>query len=314
MSNETQNQNFTKRILFIGIPDMAYLCLDGLQLSGVNIVGVLGPKKNHQTYENFKNFVAQKNLNFIEYESLKDPVFIQKIKDLNIDIAIVCSFNYKIPKILLETVKDGFINVHPSLLPKYRGANPYSAAIINGDLETGVTLHFMDEFFDTGDIIIQKKMPLSPFETMGTIFNRTNILAFNMLLEALSYYEKSPLPRRAQPEGEFDKCEIFGDELFYIDYKESAKKIERFIRALNPFIVATTNFRQNIVKIFASEVINKYTHEDPGTIVKIEKDKFYIATGDGLIAPTVLQFGSFFVGTSADFIKILNPKEGEMFS
>lgn len=230
---------------------MAYVCLDGLQMSGVNIVGVLGPKKNHQTYQNFKNFVAQKGLNFIEFDSLKDPEFIKQIKDLNIDIAVVCSFNYRVPKILLDSVKDGFVNVHPSILPKYRGPNPYSAAIMNGDQETGVTLHFMDENFDTGDIILQKKLPLTPFETMGTVFNRTNVLAFNMLIEILTHYENAALPRVRQPQGEFAKCELFGDELFFIDYEKSAKSIE-FIRALNPFMIATTNFRKNIVKVYAS--------------------------------------------------------------
>jgi methionyl-tRNA formyltransferase len=314
MSNEqTEKINFKKKVLFVGIPDMAYICLDGLDMFGVNIVGVIGPKKNHQTYKNFKKFVEKKGLNFIEYDSLKDPEFIEKVKKLNADIAVVCSFNYKIPKILLNAVKDGFINVHPSLLPKYRGPNPYSAAILNGERESGVTLHFMDEEFDTGDIISQRKLPLTPFETMGTIFNRTNILAFNMLIDVLKQYENSPLPRVKQPEGEFATCKIFGDELFFIDYEKDAKSIERFVRALNPFIIATTNFRKNIVKVFTVEAIDTNTHEDPGTIVKIKNDKFYIATAEGLIAPTVLQFGSFFVGTSNDFIRILNLKEGEMF-
>jgi len=140
---------FKKRILFVGIPDMAYVCLDGLKIEGVNIVGVLGPKKNHPTYSGFKSFVQSRNLNFIEYDKLDDSNFIEKIKDLNADIAVVCSFNYKIPKVLLDSVKDGFINVHPSLLPKYRGPNPYSVVLLNGEKETGVTLHFMNEEFDT---------------------------------------------------------------------------------------------------------------------------------------------------------------------
>ncbi len=82
---------------------------------------------------------------------------------------------------MLESVKDGFINVHPSLLPKYRGPNPYSAVILNEENETGVTLHFMDESFDTGDIVAQKKVSLSEVETMGTLFNRTNLIALEML-------------------------------------------------------------------------------------------------------------------------------------
>lgn len=307
------SDKLTKRVLFVGIPDMAYVCLDGLKLSGVNIVGVLGPKRSHQTYYNFKRFVESKNLNFIEYEDLDDPVLIHRIKELNPDIAVVCSFNYKVPKVLLESVKDGFINVHPSLLPKYRGANPYSAAIINNEAESGVTLHFMDEGFDTGDIISQVKLPLSKKETMGTLFNRTNLLAFNMLLETLKKYETSELPRIKQPQSDDKNCKAFKEDASFIDYSKSAAEIECFIRGLNPFINATTNFRQNIVKVYSADVLNEDSNEPSGTIVKMQDDKFYISTKKGLIAPTSLQFGSFFIGTSKDFIEILSPKLGERF-
>lgn len=307
------NEIFKKRVLFVGIPDMAYICLDGLRISDVNIVGVIGPKKDHITYDNFKNFVINRGLNFIEYDKLTDPDFIEKIEKLNADIAVVCSFNHKIPKAILNSVKGGFINVHPSLLPKYRGANPYSAVIMDDEKETGVTLHFMDEDFDTGDIIAQKKIELSKIETMGTLFNRTNLLAFNMLLETLKHFETEELPRIKQPQGEFVTSKITGKDLFFIDYNKSAKEIESFIRALNPFIVAATNFRQTLTKVYSAEFIEENSSEEAGTIVKIETDKFYVSTGKGLICPTVMQFGSFFVGNSSDFIKMLSPKIGEKF-
>lgn len=309
-------KSFKKRVLFVGIPDMAYICLDGLNMSGVNIVGVIGAKKDHQTYPDFKNFVKSRNLNFIEYDTLDDVFFIQKIKNLNADVAVVCSFNYKIPKILLDSVKDGFINVHPSLLPEYRGPNPYSTVILNGEKETGVTLHFMDENFDTGDIITQKKLAVSKFETMGTLFNRLNILALDILLETLKKYETTKLARKKQPEGNFKTGKIFPQEALYINYEKTAYEIENFIRSLNPFILARTNFRGTMVRILSADVIdeNLSLKHTPGTIIKIEQDKFYVATGEGLISITSMQFGGFFVGTSKEFIKILNPRIGEKFS
>ena len=307
-------QIFKKRVLFIGVPDMAYICLDGLHMSGANIVGVLGAKKDHPTYMAFKRFTQLRKLNFIEYNELDDIFLIDKIRDLQADIAVVCSYNNKIPEVFLNSVKDGFINVHPSLLPKYRGANPYSAVIINGEKETGVTLHFMDKKFDTGDIISQKRLAISEMETMGTLFNRLNILALNMLLETLKEYEQTELKRQKQPEGEFVRGKAIREELSFINYEKTAEEIERFIRALNPFFIATTNFRSNIVKIFATEIINEKSKEPAGTIVKIENDRFYVATKDGLLMPSALQFGSFFAGTAKDFIKVLNPKIGERFS
>lgn len=305
--------NNKKRVLFIGIPDMAYVCLDGLRMEKINIVGVLGSKKDHPTYAAFREFVLKRNLNFIEYDNLEDEEFLKKIKSLNADIAVVCSFNYKIPKALLETVKDGFINIHPSLLPKYRGANPYCPVIFNNEEYTGVTLHFMDEKFDTGDIITQAKLPVSPVETMGTLFNRLNILGLELLVKTLNEYEKNPLQRFPQPKGEFERGKSLSEDDFFIDYDMPAKQIERFIRGLNPFFIASTSFRETFVKIFSAEVYNNDFDYPVGTVAKIDDEKFYIATKEGLIAPTVLQFGSFFLGSSRDFIQILNPKVGEKF-
>lgn len=315
MSNSFQKKVFKKRVLFVGIPDMAYVCLDGLNMAGVNIVGVVGPKKNHPTYVNFKNFVSSRGLNFIEYDKLDNAGFIQKVRDLNADIAVVCSFNYRIPKILLDSVKDGFINIHPSLLPEYRGPNPYSSVIMNEEAETGVSLHFMDETFDTGDIVAQKRLPISQIETMGTLFNRLNVLGLDMLLETLKKYENEPLSRQKQPAGTFKYGKSMSNENIIINYEKSAKEIESFIRALNPFVLAQTSFRENIIKVFTAEIIEEdfQTIGLPGTIVKVYDEKFYVKTGKGFLAMTSMQFGSFFTGTSKEFIQMLNPQVGERF-
>ena len=306
--------NFKKRILFIGVPDMGYIGLDTLFYAGVNIVGVMGPLKTHNTYFNFRNFVKIRGLNFIEYDSLDNPDFINEIKELNIDLAVVCSFNYKIPKILLESTKDGFINVHPSLLPKYRGGNPYSRVIMNGETETGVTIHFMDESFDTGDIIAQKPYHIHSKATMGTLFNELNVLGIELLLQVLRAYEVQPLPRIKQPVGDFVSGRGLSEKDLFINYNHTAEEIERFVRALNPFILASTTFRGNMMKIMKVEVASDAfcVPHPAGTVAKIEDDKFFIATSKGLIAPTVMQFGSFFMGDSKDFIRIVNPKIGEV--
>lgn len=306
---------FKKRILFVGIPDMAYVGIDGLLMSGINIVGVIGPKKNHTLYSDFKSFIMNRGLNYIDYDELDEPQLIDKIKALDVDIAVVCSFNYKIPKVLLNSTKDGFINVHPSMLPKYRGGNPYSRVIINGETETGVTIHYMDDGFDSGDIIAQKAYPIHSKATMGTIFNELNFLGIELLLKVLQAYEVQELPRIKQPEGTFISGKSLSDDEIFINYNKSAEEIERFIRALNPFILASTSFRGNLMKIMRAEVASDaFSIPHPaGTVSKIEDDKFFIATSKGLLVPTVLQFGSFFIGDSKDFIRIVNPKIGEEF-
>ena len=310
------NKNtFKKRILFVGIPDMAYIGLDGLLMAGVNIVGVLGPKKNHSMYHDFRNFTLSRRLNYIEYDELNEPQLIKTIEELNVDAAVVCSFNYRIPKVLLNATKDGFINVHPSMLPKSRGGNPYSRVIMNGETETGVTIHFMDETFDTGDIIAQKAYHIHSKATMGTLFNELNVLGIELLLQVLQAYETQELPRIKQPVGDFISGKGLDERDTYINYNKTAEEIERFIRALNPFIIANTTFRGNLMRIMKAEVASDACciPHPAGTVAKIEDDKFFIATAKGLIAPTVLQFGSFFMGDSKDFIRIVSPKIGEEF-
>ncbi len=310
------NRNtFKKRILFVGIPDMAYIGLDGLLMAGVNIVGVLGPKKDHSMFQDFRNFVLARGLNYIDYDRLDEPQLIEKVKKLDVDAAVVCSFNYKIPRVLMNVTRDGFINVHPSMLPKYRGGNPYSRVIMNGETETGVTIHFMDEGFDTGDIIAQKAYHIHSKATMGTIFNELNVLGIELLLQVLQAYENEELSRIPQPRGDFISGKGLADGEIFINYNRSAEEIERFIRALNPFILASTTFRGNMMKIMKAEVASDaFCIPHPaGTVAKIEDDKFFIATSKGLIVPTVLQFGSFFIGDSKDFIRIVNPKIGEEF-
>ena len=306
---------FKKRILFVGIPDMAYIGLDGLLMAGVNIVGVMGPKKDHNMYYDFKSFVQSRRLNYIDYDELDEPQLIETVRNLNIDAAVVCSFNYKIPRILLESVKDGFLNVHPSMLPKYRGGNPYSRVLINGETETGVTIHFMDENFDTGDIIAQKPYHIHSKATMGTIFNELNVLGIELLLQVLRAYENQPLPRIKQPAGNFISGKGLSERDVFINYNKTAEEIERFVRALNPFILASTTFRGNMMKIMKVEVASDAfcVPHPAGTVAKIEDDKFFIATSKGLISPTVMQFGSFFMGDSKDFLRIVNPKIGEEF-
>ena len=306
---------FTKRILFVGMPDMAEVCLDGLVEKGFNIVGIIGPKKTHPTYLKFKNLVIFHKLNFIEYDKLNEENLINTVKSLNPDIAVVCSFNYKIPKVLLDLVPDGFINVHPSLLPNYRGPNPYSAVILNGEEETGVTLHFMDENFDTGDIIFQKSFPLLKNETMGTLFNRLNMLAVNMLTEILEQYEKNTLKGIKQPQGEFKISKALSNEEIQLNFSNPAIELERLIRSLNPFILARSSFRKVETKILSAEVVDEVFPKSfsNGEIVKVENNKIFIATGKGLLVITALTFGSFFAGSAKLFINIVSPKIGEKF-
>jgi methionyl-tRNA formyltransferase len=219
-----------------------------------------------------------------------------------------------LPKELLQLTKDGFINLHPSKLPDYRGANPYSHVIINGEEQSAITLHFMDENFDTGDIISQYCFNLDLNETMGTLFHRTNQMCASMLYEALDYYENHEFPRRPQQtDGNFKKAEAlsFAKRNIFIDWNKSAEEIERFVRGLNPFIGAVTYYNGTILRINSAYVIEKKHNFTPGTIYDT-KNSLKIACKKDILVVDSIQYGAFFISTGRDFVERINPKKGEI--
>lgn len=309
------NTTTQKRILVIGVPDMAYSGILALINASINIVGVMGPLKSHNTYHNFKSFVEANKLNFIEYDDLKSPKLYKTITELKPDLAVVFSFNHKLPIEFINLIKDGILNLHPSLLPEYRGGNPYSRVIMNGETETGVTIHFMSENFDEGDIVAQVKCPIDEFETMGTIFNKTNYLGISLMVSALKEYEQNgKLPRHTQPKGEFKKAKNLSDMEFLIDFNNSAVEIERLLRAVNPFLHCYTHYKGQILKLHKATVVDYEFPENTmnGEIVKIENDRIFIKTSKGAICPEIIQFGALFLGDSKDFIQIVKPKVGDV--
>ncbi len=297
------------------MPDMVLICMAKMVAEHVNIVGCVPPPKNDSTYKLFCDFANRLGMNVISYDnSVLDEDFVQKIEALEPDLGIVCSYCKLLPMEFLNIPKDGFINTHPSLLPKYRGGNPYSHVIINGEKETGVTLHIMDEHFDTGDIVAQQKVEVFNTDTMGTVFNRLNFLAADMILRFLIKYEKGEkIIRTPQPQGDFVKAPSIksATEDVLINWNQPAVEIDRFIRALNPFINAGTRYRQNYLKVHTAYIENRDSGFYPGTIVSTDGD-LGVATKKGIIHITVLQAGSYFIGEASEFIKLSNCKIGEI--
>lgn len=308
------DNKYQKRVLFVGMPDMALVCLSKLVSDGFNIIGVVPPHKSDATYNLMCSFTKSVKLPLITYENSLDEIdFLHKIRQLNADIAVVCSYNKKFPPEFLKTVKVGFVNCHPSLLPQYRGANPYSHVIINDEKETGVTLHFMDENFDTGNIILQHKVPIDKKETMGTLFNKMNYICAQAISKFLQQFEmEAEIVSYPQPEGEFKKAPAIEAKNLknFIDWEQDAAYIERFVRSLNPFISAMTNFRGVFVKVYSADFTDKKSKEAPGTICSV-KDTLGVSTGNGILFIKSLQFGSYMIADAKDFIEKFKPQIGE---
>lgn len=298
------------------MPDTAFVTLHSLNKAGVNIVGVVPPPKSNPSYCGFTSFAKNLGYEIYDFEKKPDePEFISNLKALRADLAVVTSYSLKFPRIFLETASDGFVNAHPALLPEYRGANPYSHVIMNGETQTGVTLHFMDEGFDTGDIILQRTLDIEPQETMGTLFNKLNFLTSQILVELLTYYEiNGEFPRVKQPErARRTAPKILPDSPeTRINWGRKAIDIERHIRALNPFLIASARFKGQFVKIFTAEASEFKSGETPGTIVSLG-DTIDVATGFGVIKIKTIQLSNFIICDAADFCRRFLIHTGDKF-
>lgn len=306
------------KIIFFGIPDLGLMCLNAFIERKKDIVAIVLPKANKSAYNVLSDVVRLHNIPILTFEnSLKDADFIEKFKSYNPDIAFVCAYDHKIPEELLKIPTLGFINCHPSLLPHYRGGNPYFHVITNNETKTGVTIHYMDKTFDTGDIISQCEMDIMADETFGTLFSRLNEKSVEMVLDVADKLEKNgELPRIPQDFSESYKTAPTvspekGD--IFIDWKKDAVYIERFIRACNPIYGALCYFRNCAVKIWSAEFIYDKKEYAPGIITKVSPDKITIGTGKGLIVPKTIQVGYFLITDIKDFIRRLNPQAGEKF-
>jgi len=303
------------KVVFVGMPDMALVCLGGLLDKEFDIVGVVPPKKDHETYNYFKQYVQYKNLNLIDFdESCNEESCIEKIKELNADIGVVCSYNYKLSKEFLETTKMGYINSHPSMLPQYRGAAPYFHIVKNGEKESAITLHFMDETFDTGDIIYQEKFDLLPIETMGTLFNRTNFMICDALINVLNKIQNNEDIKRIKQdkEGNFKEAPRV-DGNFRVKWNISTvEEIEQMIRACNPFYNYFTFFRNVNMKIIKASIIKKEHHLKFGEIALVSENELIVAAKGGYLAIEMLQIGTWGIFSPNEFNKIFSPKTGEL--
>ena len=304
------------KVIFVGMPDMAIVCLANLLEKGFDIVGVVPPKKTHETYSYFKTFVQSKNLNFIEYEnSCNDNDCIEQIKKLNADIGVVCSYNYLLSEEFLKTTKMGYINSHPSKLPHYRGAAPYFHIINNGAKNSAITLHFMDKTFDTGDIIYQKEFEILPIETMGSLFNRTNYLISDGLIEVLGKIQNNEELERIPQDKEslFIKAPKVGTD-FKIRWNNRAVELDRLIRACNPFYNAFCFFRNAYVKIIQAKVVDKSHILSPGQIALANENDLIVATKDKFLSIEILQLGSWGTFSAKEFNYMFSPKTNEFFT
>ena len=242
------------KVLFMGTPEFAVSTLKEIIHQGHEVIGVVTqPDKvkgrgGKISFPAVKEAALEYNLPVYQPIKVREPEFIQKIRDLKPEVIVVAAFGQILPKELLDIPPYGCINVHASLLPKYRGAAPIQAAIINGEKETGVTIMHMDVSLDTGDMILQESIPISEDETGGSLHDKLALLGAKLLVKALDKLKDGTAVRTPQDDSQATYVKMLDKEMGNIDFTMSAQDIERLIRGLNPWPSAYTKINGKNLK------------------------------------------------------------------
>ena len=280
-------------ILFMGTPDFAVESLKKIYEENYNVLGVITnpdrPKGRGMKMlpSPVKEYALEKNFPIYQPDKVKGNIeLLEQIKELNPDVICVVAYGKILPKELLEIPKMGCINVHGSILPKYRGAAPIQWAVLNGDKTTGITTIFMNEKMDAGDIILTRETNIGEDETTGELWNRLSIMGAEVLIDTLKLVEANKVIRIKQPE-EYTLAPMLKKEMAKIEWDTmKAEKIKNLVRGLNPIMGAYSFYEGKKVKFWKVKIPDEVSEEnsEAGTIISAnEKEGLYIKTLDNKI-------------------------------
>lgn len=287
------------RVVFMGTPDFSVGTLRELVKAGHEVVGVVSqpdkPKGRGKSLmpTPVKEAALELGLPVYQPKKVRDPEFLEVLRELAPEVIVVVAFGQMIPQSILDLPPYGCINVHASLLPKYRGAAPIQWAVIDGESESGVTIMKMDTGLDTGDMITKVVVPIEKDETGGSLFDKLSEAGAKLLVDTLpsladgtAVYEKQP------EESPTPYAAMIQKQLGNIDWKRPAVEIERLIRGLNPWPSAFTKLNGKTLKIWSARVLDESEKDAaavPGTILRADEQGFCVKTGQGILNITELQ-------------------------
>lgn len=316
------------KIIFMGTPDFAKDSLEAVYNAGYEIIGVVTNIDKPQgrgmklVASPVKEFALEKSLKI--YQPLKvrnNNEFIEEIKKLNPDIICVVAYGKILPKELLEIPKLGCINVHGSLLPKYRGAAPIQWAVLNGEKTTGITTMYMDEGMDTGEMILKQEVEIGEEETTGELWKRLSKIGGDLLVKTLKEIQKGTAPREQQL-GEATYAPMLTKEMAKIDWnKKTAIEIKNLVRGLNPIMGAYTFLNKKKLKFWKVEIakdseiiIENMDFLRNGTVIVSDcKNGLYIKAKEGIIKVIEIQGENSKRMPIQDFLRGNNIEEFEIF-
>lgn len=300
-----------KRVVFMGTPDFAVGTLKALIDSKYEVAAVFSqpdkPKGRGKALQMTptKEVAVEAGIPVYQPAKIREAQWLSVLEELAPDVIVVVAFGQIIPESILKLPKYGCINVHASLLPKYRGAAPIQWAVIDGEKESGVTTMQMDAGLDTGDMLLKETVALEEKETGGSLFDKLSEVGAQLLIKTLEALENGTVTAQKQPaESPTPYAAMLTKKQGEIDWNQDAKKIECLIRGLNPWPSAYTHWNGKMLKIWMAEPVTQeelsalgcdekngmdLKEAQPGTVMIVTKDTLMVQTGDGLLALTELQ-------------------------
>lgn len=305
-------------IIFMGTPDFAVPVLETLTASEKHHVKavITQPDKargrsGKLIFTPVKEAALAQDIPVYTPEKVKDPAFVEQIKQISCDIIVVVAFGQILSKEILEYPAYGCVNVHASLLPRWRGAAPIQWSILAGDEKTGVTIMQMDVGLDTGDMLAKTEIPLDGTETGESLFEKLSVLGGPLLLETLDKIQEGTVQPEKQKEEDSTYAKMLTRDMGQLDFTKDALSLERTIRGLNSWPSAYTYYGGKMLKIWGAKVVEEEGNAVPGEVVKIQKDGFFIQTGKGLLKAEQVQLEGKKKMSAGDFLRGIQMQPGE---
>ena len=283
------------RIVFMGTPDFSVPALEALVEGGHEVVAAITqpdkPKGRGKAVlmTPVKEKAMELGIPVYQPVKVREPEFVEKLRQMEPDAIVVVAFGQILPKSILESPRYGCVNIHASLLPKYRGAAPIQWAVIDGERESGVTTMFMNEGLDTGDMLEKEAVTLDPKETGGSLHDKLSAIGGRLILSTLKGLEDGTLKGTPQTDEGSCYAKMLKKSLGDIDWTMDAAAIERLIRGLNPWPSAYTCLHGKTLKIWDGDVLEREYGVEPGTVAEVAKDRLVVQTGQGSLAIRSLQ-------------------------
>ena len=283
------------RVVFMGTPDIAATCLKKILADNFQVVGVYTqpdrPKGRGMKLvaSPVKEVAIANDIPVFQPENFREEETVEQLRSLQPDVVAVVAYGRILPQKVLDIIPNGFINIHASVLPQYRGSAPYQWAVLDGLTETGVSAQFMVRQMDAGDVVGVSKTPIGPNETAGELLDRLAVLGADLLSETLTKFQNNALVPQVQDESQVSMAPMLDKTMCPIDFEKTAQQVHNQVRGLHPWPVATTQINGVNFKIHSTVIVENPTNAPAGTILGLTKTGLQIACSEGAVEIRSLQ-------------------------